>query len=487
MSTELPLPEQAASPINLTSNAVNAKDSIDGMDANTGLRKKVRTGCMTCRGRHHKCAANFTSDVNLTNGDEARPTCHNCKSRGLDCNWGSTLVFVESTKSRRVATDRLSPATSIRIRNCPSANVGPGIFGSQEIAIGLSTPGNVTSVKPTSNECDMGHALLSLDSTTQEHQLSDASEKRPLDELLRYKITSLGDSSSYPINLAVLAYNSSQPTRIDDVQVNAISTSSELSLDIGAVLNESASSMRSSISMAQAVNSDAAVASFDEYYGLHDMSREYMLTTARSMAPTRVLALHSYHKKMPVISITAPGLTPNKTALLLKNYIDEIAAWLDMFDNEGHFATMIPSLSLDCPALFYTLLGRHLEGCAALFAAAGIHGFSGDLEQTLFWCFARMDLSSAVIDSFRGEGSLDMYANYAVFLCSKVMELISATSNSERKCDCETEWQELWQEVREWEELRPTDMLPLLSFDADGGEPFPTVLYATSPAIDYIA
>ncbi|KAK9311633.1 hypothetical protein V1524DRAFT_441835 [Lipomyces starkeyi] len=40
---------------------------------------------------------------------------------------------------------------------------------------------------------------------------------------------------------------------------------------------------------------------------------------------------------------------------------------------------------------------HHLEGCAAMFSSAGIHGFSGDLGQTLFWCFARMDLASAVI------------------------------------------------------------------------------------------
>lgn len=33
---------------------------------------------------------------------------------------------------------------------------------------------------------------------------------------------------------------------------------------------------------------------------------------------------------------------------------------------------------------------RHLEGCAALFDAFGIHGFSGGLLQAVFWCYARM-------------------------------------------------------------------------------------------------
>lgn len=33
---------------------------------------------------------------------------------------------------------------------------------------------------------------------------------------------------------------------------------------------------------------------------------------------------------------------------------------------------------------------RHLDGCAYLIQAAGINGFSGNEEQALFWCFARM-------------------------------------------------------------------------------------------------
>ena len=33
---------------------------------------------------------------------------------------------------------------------------------------------------------------------------------------------------------------------------------------------------------------------------------------------------------------------------------------------------------------------RHLDGCACLIQSLGINGFSGGLEQALFWCFARM-------------------------------------------------------------------------------------------------
>lgn len=40
---------------------------------------------------------------------------------------------------------------------------------------------------------------------------------------------------------------------------------------------------------------------------------------------------------------------------------------------------------------------RHLEGCAALFDAFGIHGFSQGLLRAIFWCYARMGQSLSVI------------------------------------------------------------------------------------------
>lgn len=45
---------------------------------------------------------------------------------------------------------------------------------------------------------------------------------------------------------------------------------------------------------------------------------------------------------------------------------------------------------------------RHLDGCAYLIQAAGINGFSGNEEQALFWCFARMGMnfSQSVRDPF---------------------------------------------------------------------------------------
>lgn len=38
---------------------------------------------------------------------------------------------------------------------------------------------------------------------------------------------------------------------------------------------------------------------------------------------------------------------------------------------------------------------HHLEGCAAVFEAFGVNGFSGDVLQAVFWCYARMGIYDA--------------------------------------------------------------------------------------------
>ncbi|EXJ95472.1 hypothetical protein A1O1_00594 [Capronia coronata CBS 617.96] len=46
-------------------------------------RRRVRTGCLTCRGRRRKC-------------DEEKPVCLNCKNKNLQCRYGLNITFVES-------------------------------------------------------------------------------------------------------------------------------------------------------------------------------------------------------------------------------------------------------------------------------------------------------------------------------------------------------------------------------------------------------
>lgn len=239
-----------------------------------------------------------------------------------------------------------------------------------------------------------------------------------------------------------------------------------------------------------------------------------------------------------------------------------------MFDSNGAFTIQIPLLARRCPALLYAILAlsarqlerkegiqssfeslelyqeairhlnpllqsrdltiipicvilcclemmsasprdwrRHLEGCAALFDAFGVNGFSGGLLQPVFWCFARMDLCGALISDgtqpplvpmdkwlpptvehagsselFRQSRCPDMHANYAVYLCSKVTELIAdrtrfAELGEQNGCDSADfgkRWLDLWRDLQDWLQERPAEIVPVKSLD---GRPFPQILF----------
>ncbi|KAJ5727448.1 hypothetical protein N7493_005268 [Penicillium malachiteum] len=152
------------------------------------------------------------------------------------------------------------------------------------------------------------------------------------------------------------------------------------------------------------------------------------------------------------------AFTNTRRVQYLKNYVGQVAPWLDMFDSQCTFRVQIPALARNFPALLNAMLAisarqmerkegiqdsfdslelyqeairllspllqmrdpkvvaacvllcclemmsaraqdwrKHLEGCTALFEAFEIHGFSGGILQAVFWCYVRMDVCGALI------------------------------------------------------------------------------------------
>ncbi|KAJ0162990.1 hypothetical protein CTA2_3714 [Colletotrichum tanaceti] len=266
----------------------------------------------------------------------------------------------------------------------------------------------------------------------------------------------------------------------------------------------------------------------------------------------------------------------------LKNYVGEVAPWLDMFDSDRAFGIQVPVLARGSPALLYAVLAlsarqmerkealgrqtssfdslelyqeairlltpllqsrdqkiipictilcclemmsasardwrRHLEGCAALFDSFYVHGFSGGLLQAVFWCYARMDLCGALISDGtestlltpskwlpsgashnearelfrRSGGTPDAHANYAVYLCARVCELVAdrtrhlelgdpdGGSSSSPEEELTERWVRLWEDLQAWTRDRPPELLPVQSIP---GSPFPQILFLHWAAI----
>ncbi|KAL6818442.1 putative C6 transcription factor [Trichoderma sp. SZMC 28013] len=274
--------------------------------------------------------------------------------------------------------------------------------------------------------------------------------------------------------------------------------------------------------------------------------------------------------------------TVPKTRIIkhLKNWISECAPHFDKFDEARHFGIHIPNIARTSPALFYAMLAfsatqserkkhlsgtldslefyqasieflktdlregnatslitacilaclelmsgnsknwrRHVEGCAALFEASGVNGFSGGLLQPVFWCYARMDLCGAIIaegtkssilgtdewipksvanspnlirDMFyhASRDSPDMHANWVVYLCAKACDLACRRNrfleqDQQEETDNQPfheQWNQLWNDLECWAETRGPAMLPVKT-KAATGQGFPEILYAHHAAI----
>ncbi|RDW91959.1 hypothetical protein BP5796_01353 [Coleophoma crateriformis] len=332
------------------------------------------------------------------------------------------------------------------------------------------------------------------------------------------------------------------------------------------------------------------------YQELHSTLRDHLIYTARSNCPTRdgtpeaqpdmgFFTKGPSHgdsneetrdsNPMSNHSSKPPELTVQREYILWKTWINEVAPWLDKFDNQRHFEHKIPIIAKTTPHLKNSILAlaarqierkensassseslalyqeaihlllpelqskntaviascvilcvlemmscspkewrRHLEGCANLLEAVGINGFSGGIDQALFWCFARMDICGALISQdltlipihhwastiglnediklFRNPANgFDTYANFAVFLCAISVSFLHELRTRSQGHEPESErsvarWKELFGHLDDWYAQRPEEMKPILTISASddqAGSPFPTVLYGNGPAV----
>jgi hypothetical protein len=272
------------------------------------------------------------------------------------------------------------------------------------------------------------------------------------------------------------------------------------------------------------------------------------------------------------------ALIEEEEFILLENWIHEISPWLDKFDSQRHFQHTIPIMARSHAHLRYSMLAasarqlerkersthterslalyqkainlvlpelhtrstpviascvvlcvlemqssspkawrQHLDGCAHLIHASGIHGFSGGVDQALFWCFARMDVCGGLITSmntliplehwapgmtlsdqiglFKKTDGFDAHACYAVYLCGHVLGLLAhraqlasrvgaspASDIDKTSTGYVTRWNQLWSCIDDWYRYRPDEMLPVMTVNSSS-DPFPKILYSNPAAI----
>lgn len=269
---------------------------------------------------------------------------------------------------------------------------------------------------------------------------------------------------------------------------------------------------------------------------------------------------------------TNPLLGKDEEILLWRNWFDEIAPWLDKFDRDAAFQNAIPPMAVSHDHLRYSLLAlsarqlelkettqptdrslalyqqaihlllphlpsrgtaviascvilcvlemlscspkawrRHLDGCASLMQAVGMNGTVGGVEESLFWCFARMDVCGGLISSvktlipscqwatkmdldtdvafFGSQPGFHNWANYSVYLMAQVLDLLAPVPSEPLDVPSRTDpkfcsrWLKLWGYICEWHQVRPASLHSIMTIPSSDQSPFPTILFSNPAAI----
>ncbi|EAZ62980.2 fungal transcriptional regulatory protein [Scheffersomyces stipitis CBS 6054] len=476
--------------------------------------KRVKTGCLKCRKRHKKC-------------DEVRPNCSSCTKKKEVCEWpvsygkfhkNSTFQLPANKAVHKTATTKESKKYSEHLANN---------FNRMSH---LEAEGNLSSEAET---------LLSMSVPRLNKSKSNAS----YDDTYSFSPESIMEP--------FLLYNELHNT-LREYMFSNVSSTAEVSEKINGSDNIifCPTTSNNIDKVGEQIEGDSSSSRANNKQVEDDLDA----TNEREPIPNKSNELFN------VLIHEPPALTEMEKLFLYKNYLYEVAPWLDMFDYSQQFGITIPQQANSNAALMFAIYAvssrqieltnpdydkdktikiyqeslkyliptveqtmdraiisscvilcvlemmssspkewrHHLEGCSALFRTNNIHGFSDDLERGLFWCYARMDVSSAVIgeqstvlpteywlpkefkikdskEYFQKENKPDMYANYIVFLCSRVLNLISNETPNFR-----AEWESLFSEVVAWHVNRPPELQPFMEFEHF---PFPGLLFLNGPAI----
>lgn len=210
-----------------------------------------------------------------------------------------------------------------------------------------------------------------------------------------------------------------------------------------------------------------------------------------------------------------PSKTHTESLHLYQEAIKLIAAQLPSLNTEIIAACVLLCV-LEMMSSSPRAWAKHLDGCAMLLEAAGVNGVVGGVKQAIFWCFARMDVwggflgdtitkiptnrwfistdsMSSAISQFKGKSGSDNYANYAVFLCASVVNVVSneglpwpRTAENDYSTFV-SRWKALYEVLEGWYDDRAEDMRPLINLAPPQEEmdsPFNMILFSTPAGVN---
>ncbi|KAL6158580.1 hypothetical protein ACJQWK_03119 [Exserohilum turcicum] len=522
-----------------------------------GIKKaRTRHGCLNCKVKRRKC-------------DEVKPTCLRCSARDERCEWASRLTF------RAENALGIEPSLLHRPPGRP-----PKCFRIKDVTAEIIRD---YQHEVPRDEADGSEQSDSLQATVS----NDPSPSTVNDRSASFQAGSCWrPNTPFPSTEEDLNHLQSHgyvsmptPADIESIWSSPVTTAY---LDDSIFLPGSAyldahSTFRNHLKQEVRSNDATREASPDPSRNTQTWTVDVNFDPLGTRRNTHLPFDPTLGEGPSVTQSSMLQLSQEEEFELWKNWLDEIAPWIDKFDDERHFQQKLPILARSHDHLRYSMLAlsarqlerknhsrhterslalyqraiqlvlpqlhtrstpviatcvvlcvlemqsssakawhQHLDGCAHLIEAVGINGFSGGLDQALFWCFARMDVCGGLIASsktlipverwalgmnldadmnlFRANKGYNAHACEAVYLCAQILDLLSFHSNLAGRVGASlptpkvpdagyaARWMKLWNHISAWYDTRPAEMLPVLSITSSTS-PFPKILYSNPAAI----
>lgn len=435
-------------------------------------RTRTRTGCLNCRRKKRKC-------------DERRPTCGTCGRRLERCEWGLKVSFRDENAQ---VLDGAHPSMRRMARKRPRE------FEILDITAEVIRDYDLPSPLAESDDRDIDARKKSNTVTSSETRQHGGYDAVSSVSLVLNGAALPATSNYFGTSTASLGPDDASPSSVRHSEAAVANliylsqsgrpeepTDNPLHVDLGSVPMDMITDYLGNI---QAFTPDGP---FEDgvflpgsaYHELHSTLRNHLIQEVKSNVTTRPATPDESQQygetvnegpeeavsdstEHPSTGVDPPPLNKDEEIVLWRNWFDEIAPWLDKFDNERHFQHIIPTMAVSHDHLRYAILAlssrqlelkettrptdrslslyqqaihlllphlptrstaviascvilcvlemlscspkawrRHLDGCASLMEAVGINGFVGGVEQALFWCFARMDVCGGLISSVK--------------------------------------------------------------------------------------
>ncbi|GFF80806.1 C6 zinc finger domain protein [Aspergillus lentulus] len=462
---------------------------------------RTRSGCLNCRKKRRKC-------------DEGKPTCLRCRKRGESCQWGMRVTFREANTQMLVHDPRQSEnrthksfqimdVTSEVIRDyhqsSPVGTVQHPLLdrgsatplhhaqdpGRREEEARCDLPKLSTSASQPLNSDD---SELASEDLSMGRELSRHSSPDQSGDMANTKLSGPGGRTELSQPTAAGNFVDSNPwlQQVLHKSPAVFAPGPGLDANTSPLLQRFPECCDSTNYSPDVSLEDGVFLPGSDYLELHSTLRSHLMQEARSRYPSRrnstdsagparsslgregfttvpIVQLGDYEDYSLMSNNQIPVDLPKDVEYVLwKNWLEEIAPWLDKFDSQRHFQYTLPVMAQSHEHLRYAMLAvsarqqeqkdktlpierslmlyhkaiqlllpqlptrttavigscvvlcvlemlscapkawrRHLDGCAHLMQAVGINGFVGGVEQALFWCFARMDVCGGLISSIK--------------------------------------------------------------------------------------